>query len=188
MAAHCVVSPTGCSGWPASCRSGRWCSTLTTGQARRCRTGHPLVRQEWPCRCSLIAPHFASAVYSPSMLPGLARLFCASQGSTAAQPSGHCKRRVRGGVTALWRFQKRSTLIKPNAIRHVTDCRRLFDVAGATRTSRQPAKARFRDATQVSRFGWSAVSPSRPAGHESAARSSDQDWPQAIAGGGAKRS
>ncbi len=78
---------------------------------------------------SLIAPHFASSVYPPSMRSGPARLFSASRGSTAAlpagQPNGHRKRRVRGGVTVLWRFQKRSVLIKPSAIRYVTNYRRL---------------------------------------------------------------
>jgi len=48
MAARCVASPTACSGWPASCCSGRCCSTLTTVQERRCRPGHPLVRQKRP--------------------------------------------------------------------------------------------------------------------------------------------
>ncbi len=75
------------------------------------------------------------------MRSGLAWLFSVSRGLTAAlsagQPNGHRKRRVRGGVTVLWRFQKRSTLIKPTVIRYVTDYRRFCDVAGATRTSRQ---------------------------------------------------
>lgn len=60
---------------------------------------------------------------------------------SAGQPNGHRKRRVRGGVTVPWRFQKRSALIKPTVIRYVTDCRRLRGVAGATRTSRQQLRS-----------------------------------------------
>lgn len=62
---------------------------------------------------------------------------------SAGQSSGHRKRRVRGGVTVLWRFQKRSALNKPTVIRYVTNYRRLCDVAGMTRISRQqPQNAR----------------------------------------------
>src|SRR5271157_6064142 len=113
---------------------------------------------------------------------------CATRSITgpASPPSMTLK-----AIAAMSRYADAATrTVAPSAVSQ-TDClawlvsscsdRRRLTRSLVSRPNNKPAAVRhaLRPAS-VSRFGWSAVSPSRPADRHRATRSGGQDWPQAT--------